>query len=443
MSNDATLLLNEDTLLLNEDAEKALLGCIIRNPSMFHETRLIVGAEDFFIVRHGWIWDAIRSLVDSGATVDYITVCDALRQRGQLDEAGGAAYLTHLLTQVETSFAAPSYAEIVQREADKRKLAEAASEVVESVHRGHGTLDDIQGAARLAIANACKRRLMKRISTAGDMASRFYDIVEERYMSDDKHFGVPTGFSGVDHILGGMQRTDLLIVAGRPGTGKTSLLLNVALRAAVAQHRVLFFSIEMAEEQLMMRLSCQIGGFTSDKLRRGVLDGDEWERFVSTIARVSKLPLIVEDTPGQTVEAICDVAHVIHTAEPVDLILVDYLQKAGIEAAARMTRTQAVDNIASRLKQLARELHVPVLAAAQLSRAIEQRRDKKPQLSDLREGGNIEQEADVVMFLWRPDPLVEQIVQLLIEKHRNGPTGGVDLLFQEQYTRFVDAPRVP
>jgi replicative DNA helicase len=289
-----------------------------------------------------------------------------------------------------------------------------------------------------------ERRNLHELEPMHKAASEYYDRIQYLYDHRDEMLGVPTGFKDLDKLLGGMQQSDLLIIAGRPGRGKTSLLLSVALNAAkIYKKRVAIFSLEMSTEQLVQRLVAQETGINSHRLRLGKLDDDEWPRFTQAITVLSDTGIFLDDTPALSALQLRTKCRRLNNEIKLDLIVVDYLQLMSGDFRVE-NRVQEVSHISRSLKALARELNVPVLTAAQLSRAVEQRSGQRPMLSDLRESGSIEQDADIVLFLHHPDgwdeePQKKSITEVMVAKHRNGPTGSVELIFLEQLTKFADA----
>jgi replicative DNA helicase len=424
------------------EAEEAVLGSILINPEVLLDVSPYLESDNFFIVRHRWIWDAIQRLHLRREAIDYLTVVEELSTADQLEEAGGPAYITHLINNTPTSIHAETYARVVERAATRRRLLEAAGEIAQLAHEEETEIEQVIDRAESTLFAATERHLTHDLTPVSDVLGDYYDRIEYLYTHQNETHGVPTGFNDLDRLLGGMQRSDLLIIAGRPGMGKSSWLLSAALNAARYGARVAVFSLEMSNEQVVQRLIAAETGINSQKLRLGQLEPVEWERFVQAADRLSKLPLYLDDTPALSVMQLRTKCRRQWAQTGLDLAIIDYLQL--MNAGTRVdNRVQEISLISMGMKQLARELNVPLLAGAQLSRAVEQRADKRPMLSDLRESGSIEQDSDVVMFIYRDEVYNEDtekpnIAEVLVAKHRNGPTGTVELFFKKELTQFTD-----
>lgn len=426
-------------------AEEAVLGAVLVNPEVFLEISHKLRADDFYIVRNRWVWEAFVSLNERRVPIDYLTVENELEQRGQLVEIGGAAYLTSLITQTPTSMHAEAYAGIVEETSIRRRMLASANEMARMAFDQHRDIDTLIAEAEKSVFGLSDRRLQHDLQPISSVISSYYDHVDEMSRRDEEIFGVPTGLTDLDRLLGGMQKSDLLIVAGRPGMGKTGFLLSVGKNAAMKHKKhVAMFSLEMSAEQLVQRLIAQETGIDTQRLRTGKLKEDEMELFTHAIEVLSGAPIWLDDTPAITPLKLRTKCRRLHMEHQLDLILVDYIQLMAGDTRNE-NRVQEVSYISRNLKVLARELNVPVLAAAQLSRAVEQRSDKVPQLSDLRESGSLEQDADIVMFIQRPDALEkdspkQDVARLIVAKHRNGPThSGIELIFRSRLARFDDA----
>ena len=391
-----------------------------------------------------WIWEAFASLHEQRIPVDLLTVGEELDRKGQLSEIGGPAYLTTLVNQVPTSLNAESYGHIVESHAIRRKMLTAANSIASLAYNEDTTVDTVMDEAEKAVFGVSERRLRHDVLPIRQVMSVVYDQVGERAQRSDEIFGVPTGFIDLDKMLGGLQASDLLIIAGRPGQGKSGFLLSVAKNAALTHKKhVAVFSLEMSNEQVAERLISQETGIDSQRLRTGHLEGNQWELFTQAIEVLSDTHIFLDDTPAITPLQLRTKCRRLHLEHHLDLIIVDYLQLMGGDTRNE-NRVQEVSYISRNLKVLARELNVPVLAAAQLSRAVEQRSDKKPVLSDLRESGSLEQDADIVMFIYRPDQyekdtVKQNLAEIIIAKHRNGPVGSVELVFRSALAKFENA----
>jgi len=426
------------------DAEEAVLGCVLINPDAYFEVAPFLRADDFYLHKHRWIWDVFIHLHDQRMPVDFITVTQELDNRRQLDEAGGAAYLTHLLNTVPTSLHAEAYGRIVQRDALRRRLLEAATSVAKLAYAEDRDINEVVNEAEAAVFAVSEQRQTKDILPIREVISAYFDQIKLLSERKGEILGVPTGFVDLDRILGGLQKSDLLIIAGRPGSGKTGFMLSVAKTAAqVHKKHVAVFSLEMSNEQLAQRLMAQETGIDSQRLRLGDVHDDEWPLFVEAASALSDATLFLDDTPALTPLQLRAKCRRLDQEYGLDLVVVDYLQLMQGEGRSE-NRVQEVSYISRNLKALARELNVPVLAGAQLSRAVEQRQEKRPILSDLRESGSLEQDADIVMFIHRADLYEKEtaktnVADILVAKHRNGPTADIQLVFRGALTKFENA----
>ena len=334
--------------------------------------------------------------------IDLLTVTETLEQGNKLSEIGGPAYLTTLIDEVPSSLHAEAYGRIIQESAIRRRMLIAANEIANLAYDSEKPLQNIIDQAEQSVFSLSEERLRSDLRPIGDVLSDYYDRVDELSKLTDEIYGVPTGLIDIDKLLGGMQKSDLLIVAGRPGSGKTGFLLSVAKNAALIDKKhIAMFSLEMSNEQLVQRLIAQQTGIDSSRLRSGKLVEDEWPLFTHAIEVLSDTHIYLDDTPAITPLQLRTKCRRMSMEYPLDLIILDYIQLMGGDTRTE-NRVQEVSYISRNLKVLARELNVPVLAAAQLSRAVELRADKRPVLSDLRESGSLEQDADIVMFIHRP-----------------------------------------
>ena len=428
----------------NIEAEEAMIGSVLIDPESFFDVAQFLKPEDFYIVKHRWVWDVFVTLHDARTPIDLLTVQDELEKRNQMGEVGGPAYLTRLVTLTPTAYNAAAYGRLVEEAATRRRLIQAASDIAKLAYDNGSDINTVVGESEKALFNVSERRSTHELKPIKKIASAYYDRVQYLYDHRDEVLGVPTGFKDLDKLLGGLQESDLIIVAGRPGRGKTSLLLSMALKAArTSRKRVAVFSLEMSNEQLVQRLVSQETAINSQRLRVGKLEEDEWPRFTHAISVLGDTGLYLDDTPAISALQLRTKCRRLYSEIKLDLIVIDYLQLMTSDFRTE-NRVQEVSYLSRSLKALARELNVPVLVAAQLSRAVEQRSGQRPMLSDLRESGSIEQDSDVVMFIhhpdeWNNDPEKKNISEILIAKHRNGPTGSVELVFLESLTKFADA----
>ena len=426
------------------EAEEAVLGSILINPEALYEVAAFLQPDDFFIVKNSWVWEAILRIQERNDEIDYLTVIEELRQQGRLTELGGPAYITYLINHTPTSIYAEAYGRIVERASLRRKMLAAASEIAQLAHEEDADINEVIDRAEQSLFEVTERRLNKELVPIRLAISDYFDRIEYLYQQPDVPRGVTTGFTDLDRLLGGLQKSDLCIVAGRPGMGKTSWLLSVALNAARAiKGRIAIFSMEMSNEQIVQRLVSSETGIGTHVLRQGQLDDRGWNLFVEATGNLSGLRIYLDDTPALSPIQMRTKCRRLYNEYGLDLIMVDYLQLMSSGTGRQENRVQEISFISRHLKQIARELNVPVLAAAQLSRAVEQRQDKRPQLSDLRESGSIEQDADVVMFIYRDEVYNENTDKLnqadiIVAKHRNGPTGTVALFFRKELTQFAN-----
>ncbi|PJF35619.1 MAG: replicative DNA helicase [Candidatus Thermofonsia Clade 1 bacterium] len=427
------------------EAEEAVLGAVLIYPDVLLELTSILKPEDFYELKHRWIWEAMLALAERNDAIDLLTVVEELRNRRRLEDVGGAAYITQLANNTPTYLYADTYAQVVRRAAIRRRLMEAAGKIADLARDEGRDLQEAISAAEVTLFSVTDESLRQEIIPLDQAISNYYRRVEELYLNQREILGLPTRFADLDKLLGGLQKSDLIIVAARPGVGKTSFLLSVVLNAArAANARTAFFSLEMGHEQLVQRLYSIETGINSQRLRDGRLENHEWDRFVEATSKLNRLPIVIDDTPGISVQQVRARCRRLKKEGGLDLVVVDYLQLlTSGTTRADINRVQEISYISRSLKEMARELKVPVLAAAQLSRAVEQRADKRPQLSDLRESGSIEQDSDVVIFLYRDELYNANTehpnqAEVIVAKHRNGPTGKIWLYFRKDLTQFVD-----
>lgn len=436
----------------NIEAESSVLGSIMIDPEALVRVIGFLGPDDFYREAHRLLYETILDLYRQRIPADFITVCDALERNGHLEAVGGSGYITSLIGHVPTSANAEYYGHIVERTGVLRRLIRAAGEIAAHAYDAEESAADmtLEHAEALIFAVRQSHRLgQTRSPLVGDNLSAFMERLDRLSQQRGTITGVPTGFADLDRLLGGLQASDLVVLAARPSIGKSALALSLAHNAAVRyQRRVGIFSLEMSQEQMIMRLVSMDAGVDQQRLRTGWIQDEEWERIVEAMRTLSEATILIDDTSGISALQLRSKARqwVVEYGD-LDLIIVDYLQlmHASNETMKKRgdNRVQIIDEIATELKGLARELNIPVLALAQLSRAVEQRHSKVPQLSDLRESGAIENTADVVMFIYRDEiynPETERRNQadIIVAKHRNGPVGEVVLFFERSQTRFRD-----
>jgi replicative DNA helicase len=432
----------------NIEAEQSVLGSLLIDPDALIKVSSFLRPEDFYRETHGLIYKAIVDLHERRQPADFVTLCDELERRGQMDHVGGAGYLTSLINVVPTSVHAQHYGRIVESTATLRRLISASSEISNMAYERADDEDKILDQAEQLIFGVAQRSIERELVPVRTILSDYYDRIQYLYENRGETIGVPTGFIDLDRLLGGFQQADLIIVAGRPGTGKTSLALTVADQAA-RRHGlcIAIFSLEMPSQQVVQRLVSGATGIESQRLRTGDINEEELSGIARAMGELSGTSVYIDDTPAIAPMEIRAKVRRLQAENPIDLVIVDYLQL--MQAGARMeNRVQEVSYISRQLKSMAIELNLPVLACSQLSRAVESRADKRPLLSDLRESGSIEQDADVVMFIYREEMYDENtfkpnIADIIVAKHRNGPTGQVSLRFMKELATFANLERVP
>jgi replicative DNA helicase len=434
------------TLPSNRDAEEALIGAVLINQEVFLEVSQFLNSEDFFLVRNQWIWEAFQHLNETRQPIDLVTVVEVLTNRGQIDEIGGQTYLISLINRAPNAYHAESYGKIIEQNAIRRRMLEAANEVARLAYHQDQSIETVIDEAEKAIFNVSQRRIKRDLVRIKEVIGEYYERIDNIANRPDEIYGVPTGLVDIDELLGGLQKSDFLIVAGRPGMGKTGFLLGTLRNAALVHKKhVAMFSMEMSNEQLLQRLIAMDTRIDSQRLRSGALNDNEWDIFFQALGPYDQAMIFLDDTPAITPLSLRTKCRRLYNEYGLDLIIVDYLQLMSGDFRTD-NRVQEVSNISRNLKVLAKELNIPVLAAAQLSRAVERRDDKKPQLSDLRESGSLEQDADIVMFIHR-NPLSENQeernkAEMIVAKHRNGPThNGIGLVFIDELAKFENAAR--
>lgn len=426
------------------DAEKSVLGAILLDSSAIHLVTEFLHADHFYAKSHQDIYDAMIELFEKQEPIDIVTLKDALKSKGLDKKVGGTEYLTDLLNSVPTSAYIEQYGRIVKGHSMKRKLIEISSRTVEKAFTAEGDIKNLIDEVEGDIYALAQQHHYREFIPIKEVLSESFERLEYLAQNQDELRGVPTGFTGLDNKLAGMGNSNLLILAARPGVGKTTFALNIALHAALANDTTVgFFSLEMSKEELVDRLLVGHADIDAWRLKTGRLSDDDNRKLVSAMGDLSEAKIFIDDTPGATVLEMRTKARRLKSEHNLGLLIVDYLQLAS-PGRRFESRTQEVSYISLGLKNLARELQIPVLSLSQLSRAVEQRGDKKPVLADLRESGAIEQDADVVMFIYREDDNDElldankRIVKIDVAKHRHGSTGEIELLFRGDRVRFFN-----
>lgn len=430
------------------DAEKSLIGAVLIDDEVMADVTEHVTAHDFYDKNHGVIYGAMLRLYEKHKPIDLLTLTDELKRKKELETIGGSAYLTELTTYVPTAAHAESYAEIVGQKAVRRRLIKASGDISELGFDEDTTTQELLEKAEAELFSVSDQTLRQDVVALESILSESFDRLEELHKNKGQLRGIRTGYRDLDNMTAGLQRSDLLILAARPAMGKTTLVTNLAYNVAtIAKEPVLFFSLEMSKEQLVDRMLADASGVDSWNIRTGNLSDDDFSKLSEAMGEMAEAPIYIDDQPGLSVLEMRTKARRANHERPLGLIIVDYLQLMQASGRTDGNRVQEVSEISRGLKLIARELNVPLIALSQLSRSVETRESKKPQLSDLRESGSIEQDADIVMFIHRPgyyepdNPELEHITELLIAKHRNGPTGKVDLYFHPERLRFMSLDR--
>lgn len=424
----------------NIEAEMSVLGSLMLDKDAIYKIADVLIPRDFYKSVHAEIYEAALDLFKKNEPIDVLSVTTRLREKGKLEEIGGSGYLTSLVNTVPTASHAEHYATIVRRKRMLRDLIDASHHIAQLGYREAEDVEALIDEAEQRIFGVAKDSLKQEFFSIDKALEGAFERIERIHNNSDALRGVTTGFSELDNILGGMQKSDLVILAARPSLGKTSLALDIARHAARAKHAVGVFSLEMSRDQLVDRLIAAEAKVDLWRLRTGHLEKDDFSYLQSAMASLSELPIFLDDSPSPTVIEIRAKARRLLSEKKLGLLIVDYLQLIKGYGNPE-SRVQEVSEISRSLKAMAKELNIPVLALSQLSRGVEMRPTSKPKLSDLRESGSIEQDADVVMFIYREDRARENsdqknIAKILIEKHRNGPTGEIDLYFNERFASF-------
>lgn len=427
----------------NLEAEQAVIGAIFLEPEAFSTAAERLGAADFYRTNHQVIFDAMMQLFEKGDPIDVVTVTTLLMNSNQLDIAGGVTYLTELASGVPTAANIDYYSKIVEEKALLRRLIQTATEIVTQTFAREDEVEDVLDEAEKSILEVASRKNAQVFKPIKDVLIDVYDNIEKLHHAEGEVTGVPTGYRDLDRMTSGFQRNDLIIIAARPSMGKTAFALNIAQNVATkTDENVAIFSLEMGAEQLVQRMLCAEGNIDSQRLRTGKLENNDWHKLTMAMGSLSHAGIYIDDSPGIRVTDIRSKCRRLKQESGLGMIIIDYLQLIQGSERSRENRQQEVSEISRSLKGLARELEVPLIALSQLSRGVESRQDKRPMMSDLRESGSIEQDADIVGFLYRDDYYDNEVehpnIEIIISKQRNGPTGTVELAFLKQYNKFVD-----
>ncbi|MGZ9585945.1 replicative DNA helicase [Paenibacillus marinisediminis] len=431
----------------NLEAEQAVLGAILIHAEALITAMERVQPEDFYNPAHQFIFEAMIDLAEEGQPIDLVTLAAKLQAKQQLDEVGSVSYLMKLANAVPTAANADYYAQIIEEKSMMRRLIRTATEIVSEGYTAEDDIGALLSDAERRILEISNRRSSSGFIAIKDVLMEVFDKIETLNENQGTTTGIPSGFIDLDKMTAGFQRNDLIIVAARPSVGKTAFALNIAQNVGVrAKETVAIFSLEMSAAQLVQRMICAESNVDATRLRTGALEDDDWEKLTMSIASLSEAQIFIDDTPGVTVADIRAKCRRLKKEHGLGMILIDYLQLIHGRGKAGENRQQEVSEISRTLKMIARELEVPVIALSQLSRGVEQRQDKRPMMSDLRESGSIEQDADIVAFLYRDDYYNQDtekknIIEIIIAKQRNGPVGTVELVFLKNFNKFVSYDR--
>jgi len=425
----------------NIEAEQSVLGGILIDNEALHKVLEIIEPNDFYRDNHKKIFLAFLELSENNTPLDIITVTELLQKKGELTNIGGATYLASLVDSVPTTANITHYAKIIKEKSILRSLIAKATDIVNMGFEASEDVAEILDKAEEAIFSITQQRIQTSYYSIKEIIKQTFKTIEELSSKRDSVTGIPTGFVDFDRLTAGLQPSDLIIIAGRPVMGKTSFTLNIAQHAATrAGVPVGFFSLEMSKEQLALRMLCAEARINSQKIRSGFLSERDWLRLTDAAATLSEAPIFIDDTPALSVLEIRAKARRLRSEHNIGLIIVDYLQL--MKGRGKVdTREREISEISRSLKALAKELNIPVVAVSQLNRRVEERENKRPRLADLRESGAIEQDADLIVFIYRDEVYNEDtpdkgIAEVIIGKQRSGPTGVVKLAFLDKYTRF-------
>lgn len=428
------------------DAEQSTLGSMLIDKEAASRVVEIIHGVDFYKEINQIIFNTILHLFEKNEAIDLITISEELKRRGQFDLVGGASYLTTLMNTVPNAANVEHYAGIVKEKSDLRNLIYAGTNITQMAYELKEPIETIIDKSEQMIFDISQRRQRRDFMPIKGVLTSAFERIEELYARKSNITGVPTGYNELDNYTAGLQSSDFIVIAARPSMGKTAFSLNIAQNVAIrAKMPVGIFSLEMSKEQLVQRLICAEAGINAQRLRTGHLEESDWPRITKAMAVLSEAPIYIDDSGGITVLEMRSKARRLKAKYGLELLVIDYLQL--IRGSARIeNRTQEISEISRQIKTLSKELNIPIIALSQLSREVEKRTDKRPLLSDLRESGAIEQEADIVMFIYRdeyynPESDRKNIAEINIAKHRNGPTARFELYFFKEYTKFIDLDR--
>lgn len=427
----------------NQEAEQSVIGAIFLEPQALVTASEVLVPEDFYNAAHKLIFETMLTLNDQRTAIDTVTIAEELSNKNLLDDVGGITYITEVASAVPTAANVAFYASIVAEKSVLRRLIRTATKIVEDGYTREDEVAELLGEAEKQIMEVASRKNSSDFKHIKGVLVETYDHVEQLQNRQGDITGIPTGFRDLDKLTAGFQRGDLIIVAARPSVGKTAFALNVAQAVGTkTDENVAIFSLEMGAEQLVMRMLCAEGNIDAQVLRTGALTTEDWGKLTLAMGALSRAGIYIDDAAGIRINDIRAKCRRLKQEHGLGMILIDYLQLIQGSGKAGQNRQQEVSDISRSLKGLARELEVPVIALSQLSRGVEQRQDKRPMMSDLRESGSIEQDADIVAFLYREDYYDKETedantIEIIVAKQRNGPTDTVKLAFKKEYNKFV------
>jgi replicative DNA helicase len=425
----------------NMEAEQAVLGAILLNPEVLIHVNERIRAEDFYRQGHQRLYQVMNELAEKREPIDLVTLTSLLQDKNLLEEIGGVSYLTEIAARVPVTSNVEYYAKIVETKSMQRNLIRTATGIIGDAYTGDEDISEVMETAEKKILDIARRRIKGAFTPIKDVLVESYEQIESLHYNKGGLKGLSTGFVDLDKMTSGFQKSDLIIVAARPSMGKTAFALNIAQNVALRTgETVAIFSLEMSAAQLVLRMIASEGNIDAQAFRTGNLKDEDWEKLTMSIGTLSEASIFIDDTPGITMFDVRAKLRRLQAEHGLGLVMIDYLQL--ISGRGVDSRQQEISEISRSLKLMAREFDVPIIALSQLSRAVEQRQDKRPMLSDLRESGSIEQDADMVTFIYRDDYYNEEsekknIAEIIIGKQRNGPVGRVELLFLKNYNKFL------
>ncbi|MFA9458339.1 replicative DNA helicase [Halalkalibacter sp. AB-rgal2] len=431
----------------NIEAEQAVIGAIFLSADALVTASERLAPDDFYRASHQRIYEVMLDLSEKDEPVDLVTVTSELQDRKWLDDIGGIAYLSDLSNSVPTAANVEYYTKIVEEKSILRRLIKVSTSIAADGYASEEEVDTILSEAEKTILDVAQRKNTSAFISIKDVLVETYEKIEMLQNQQGEITGIPTGFQELDRMTAGFQRNDLIIVAARPSVGKTAFALNISQNVATATgENVAIFSLEMGASQLVQRMLCAEGNIDAQRMRTGALNAEDWQKLAMAMGSLAKAGIYIDDTPGVKVNDIRAKCRRLKQEQGLGMIMIDYLQLIQGNGKSGENRQQEVSEISRTLKQIARELEVPVIALSQLSRGVESRQDKRPMMSDIRESGSIEQDADIVAFLYRDDYYdkeseIQNIIEIIIAKQRNGPVGTVELAFVKEYNKFVNLDR--